>query len=112
MTRKLQGAEAFIGIPREEQRPWMLAMPILPFGAIAMYHGWLPSSVMHLAQFALGAGLIVTALLVFMLPTMYAYARRSPYWTLVLLINVALGLTVVGWLVALAIAMFTATVRK
>ena len=48
---------------------------------------------------------------VYLLPVIVAALRRSERWPTVVLINVLLGWTILGWVVALSIAFASARIR-
>ena len=59
---------------------------------------------MPLADIITGLGLLLALTALYFLPTMLALDRRVPNKWSVVVINVVLGWTIVGWAVALAMA--------
>jgi hypothetical protein len=47
---------------------------------------------------------VVAMVAVFLLPSMVAFTRHLPSWPAVAAVNVLLGWTVIGWLVAVTMA--------
>ena len=55
-----------------------------------------------LLEFVPSSRVVVVLVGLYVLPTIVAAIKRGPVWLLTMAVNIALGWTVIGWVVALA----------